>query len=104
MVTDDNAASARAGAREPSKIQKKGPKGCPVIPGGRATTATAPRRVVGTSAYIQYADALATDDNAASARAGAREPSKIQKKGPGAWLRASRAAPPGDRPRTGSGR
>ncbi|MGW6289492.1 winged helix-turn-helix transcriptional regulator [Streptomyces sp. NPDC055107] len=31
-------------------------KGCPVIPGGRATTATAPRRVVGTSPYIQYAD------------------------------------------------
>lgn len=32
-------------------------KGCPVIPGGRAAPATAPRRVVGTSAYTQYADA-----------------------------------------------
>ncbi|MFJ3145718.1 LysR substrate-binding domain-containing protein [Streptomyces halstedii] len=31
-------------------------KGCPVIPGGRTTTATAPRRVVGTPEYIQYAD------------------------------------------------
>ncbi|MFF2012744.1 glycoside hydrolase domain-containing protein [Streptomyces sp. NPDC058195] len=30
------------------------PKGCPVIPGGRATTATAPRRVAGTPEYIQY--------------------------------------------------
>jgi hypothetical protein len=34
-----------------------GPKGCPVIPDGRATTATAPRRVVGTPEYAQYADA-----------------------------------------------
>ncbi|TXS31297.1 hypothetical protein EAO74_09535 [Streptomyces sp. gb1(2016)] len=33
-----------------------GPKGCPVIPGGRTTTATAPRRVVETPEYIQYAD------------------------------------------------
>src|SRR6478609_5307004 len=33
------------------------PKGCPAIPGGRTTTATAPRRVVGAPEYIQYADA-----------------------------------------------
>ncbi|WP_326623910.1 MULTISPECIES: helix-turn-helix domain-containing protein [unclassified Streptomyces] len=32
-------------------------KGCPVIPGGRTTTATAPRRVVGTPEYDRYEDA-----------------------------------------------
>ncbi|MGW4438638.1 hypothetical protein ACWELO_23230, partial [Streptomyces sp. NPDC004596] len=31
-------------------------KGCPVIPGGHATTATAPRRVVGSPEYAQYED------------------------------------------------
>ncbi|MGW7368982.1 hypothetical protein ACWGI8_37545, partial [Streptomyces sp. NPDC054841] len=31
-----------------------GPKGCPVIPGGRTTTATAPRCVVGSPEYAQY--------------------------------------------------
>ncbi len=33
------------------------PKGCPVIPGGRTTTATAPRHVVGTPEYAQCDDA-----------------------------------------------
>ncbi|MFF1418204.1 transposase [Streptomyces sp. NPDC058280] len=52
-----------AGARKQGELQKEPPggvssepKGCPVIPGGRTTTATAPRCVVGTPEYIQYAD------------------------------------------------
>ncbi|TDU73683.1 hypothetical protein EDD91_0281 [Streptomyces sp. KS 21] len=51
------ARSHHEGRHRPSAAPPRSPKGCPVIPGGRTTTATAPRCVVGTSAYAQYADA-----------------------------------------------
>ncbi len=53
----ENASRSSAGMRRilPG-VDALVPKGCPGIPGGRTTTATAPRRVVGSPEYTQYED------------------------------------------------
>ncbi|GAA1011462.1 hypothetical protein GCM10009564_32440 [Streptomyces thermogriseus] len=56
---DSSGALPQRGAVPAARVpfrHEPGTKGCPVIPGGRAAPATAPRRVVGTSAYTQYAE------------------------------------------------